>query len=160
MPGKFQFQKFSEIALSDSFFDSLKEDYPEFPQWFQRKADDGSTALVFSDDEGLGAFIYLKHEVEEIKLVELTLPAIPRKKIGTLKLADRYQGQVLCLSQEEWDEMLDLAGRDRNETAPDLPEYIMDKDIPHVRVALRKATSKGLGDEFWKDVADSIDKKE
>ena len=82
-----------------------------------------------------------------------------RRNPPEMKLLEKIS-EVLCLSQEEWDEMLDLAGRDRNETAPDLPEYIMDKDIPHVRVALRKATSKGLGDEFWKDVADSIDKKE
>ena len=95
MPGKFQFQKFSEIDVSDSFFDSLKDDYPEFPQWFQKKADSAATALVFSDDEGLGAFIYLKSETEEIKLVEQTLPATLRRKIGTLKLADRYQGQRL-----------------------------------------------------------------
>jgi transcriptional regulator with XRE-family HTH domain len=82
-----------------------------------------------------------------------------RRNPPEMKLLEKIS-EVLYLSQDEWDEMLDLAGRDRNETAPDLPEYIMDKDLPHVRVALRKATSKGLGDEFWKGVADSIDKRE
>lgn len=95
MPIKFQQQKFSDIDLSDRFFDTLKEDYPEFSQWFQKKANDGSKALVFSDDEGLGAFIYLKPESEEIAMVERMLPQAPRMKIGTLKLADRYQGQRL-----------------------------------------------------------------
>lgn len=32
--------------------------------------------------------------------------------------------------------MFDLAGRERDEAAPDLPEYIMNENDPHVRVAL------------------------
>ena len=56
--------------------------------------------------------------------------------------------------------MFDLAGRDRNEAAPDLPEYIMDENLPHVRAALRKANDKGLGDDFRKQVYDAIGKKE
>ena len=66
---------------------------------------------------------------------------------------------VLKLTEDERSQLLDLAGRERNEAAPDLPEYIMNENIPHVRVALRKATNKGLGDDFWKDVADSIDEE-
>ena len=68
------------------------------------------------------------------------------------KIAD-----TLCLSDEEKAEMFDLAGRDRNEVSPDLPDYIMDQGIPHARTALRRAKEKGLGDEFWKKVNDSID---
>lgn len=68
--------------------------------------------------------------------------------------------EVLKLDADEKDEMFDLAGRERDETAPDLPEYIMDENIPHVRTALRKAKKKGLGDEFWKMINDEIDKKE
>jgi transcriptional regulator with XRE-family HTH domain len=68
--------------------------------------------------------------------------------------------EVLSLSAEEKAEMYDLAGRERDEAAPDLPDYIMDENIPHVRAALRKANNKGLGDEFWKKVYDEIDKKE
>ena len=73
----------------------IKDDYPEFPQWFDKKANSGASALVFSDDDALGAFVYLKSEMEEIVLVEQTLAPTLRKKIGTLKLADRYQGQRL-----------------------------------------------------------------
>ena len=68
--------------------------------------------------------------------------------------------EELSLSTEEKAEMFDLAGRERDEAAPDLPGYIMDENIPHVRAALRKASNKGLGDEFWKKVLDDIDKKE
>lgn len=64
----------------------------------------------------------------------------------------------LHLDTDERDEMYDLAGRERDEAAPDLPDYIMDESLPHVRVALRKANKKGLGDDFWKRVAEEIDK--
>lgn len=64
----------------------------------------------------------------------------------------------LKLTPDEKAEMFDLAGRERDEAAPDLPGYIMDENLPHVRVALRKATKKGLGDDFWKHVAEEIDK--
>lgn len=57
--------------------------------------------------------------------------------------------EVLQLTDEEKAEMFDLAGRERNEAAPDLPEYIMDESIPHVRAALRRASDKNLGDDFW-----------
>lgn len=40
-----------------------------------------------------------------------------------LKISD-----ALHLSPEEQAEMFDLAGQDKNETAPDLPEYIMDRE--------------------------------
>ncbi len=66
----------------------------------------------------------------------------------------------LSLTADEKAEMFDLAGRERDEAAPDLPEYIMDEKIPHVRAALRKANKKGLGDDFWKRVYEEIDKKE
>ena len=77
----------------------------------------------------------------------------PEKKLLDI-IAD-----VLELDANEKDEMFDLAGRERDEAAPDLPEYIMDENIPHVRTALRKAKKKGLGDEFWKMINDEIDKK-
>ena len=101
MPGKFQLKRFSEIDINDTFFNSLKEDYPAdesnigFEKWFAKKSATGSTALVFNDEIGLGAFVCLKDENEPIELVEGMLPAIPRKKISTLLLAERYRGQRL-----------------------------------------------------------------
>lgn len=67
---------------------------------------------------------------------------------------------VLQLDSEEKALMYDLAGRERNEAAPDLPEYLMSEDIPHVRAALRKASDKKLGDDFWKRVFDQIEQEE
>lgn len=43
MAGKFYLRKFSEINLDDSFFDTLKKDYPgsasspSFSTWFDKK---------------------------------------------------------------------------------------------------------------------------
>ena len=71
------------------------------------------------------------------------------------KIAD-----ALHLTKEEREEMLDCAGRDRNEAAPDLPDYIMDEEIPYVRAALRRASDKGLGNDFWKKVYETISKEE
>jgi hypothetical protein len=101
MAGKFQLSKFSSIDINDPFFDSLKRDYPEdsqnigFVRWFAKKSNEESTALVFHDESGLGAFVCLKDEDEPLILIEGTLPAVPRKKISTLCLAERYRGQRL-----------------------------------------------------------------
>lgn len=95
MAGKFEWHKFSEVDIEDPFFDSLKTDYIEFPKWFKKKSDTNEQALVFNDDQGVGAFIYLKNENEEIELLNITLPAVPRLKIGTLRLAERFRGMRL-----------------------------------------------------------------
>ncbi len=68
--------------------------------------------------------------------------------------------EVLHLSDEEKETMFDLAGRERNEAAPDLPEYIMQEDIPYVRAALRRASDKKLGNDFWKKVFDDINEED
>ena len=101
MAGKFERKRFSEINLDDPFFDSLKADYPGnststgFVQWFAAKAADGKKALVFQDDQGIGTFVNLKpDETEEIKLADGTvLPKVPRLKITTIKIDERYRHQ-------------------------------------------------------------------
>jgi hypothetical protein len=95
MPGSFRSTPFSDVNVDDGFFDSLREDYRGFAEWYAAKSATGASALVHRDDEGIGAFVYLKDENEPIDLVDETLPAIPRLKIGTLKVADRAQGERL-----------------------------------------------------------------
>lgn len=82
-----------------------------------------------------------------------------RRNPPDMKLLDII-AVVLSLTPQEKAEMFDLAGRERDEAAPDLPGYIMDENIPHVRAALRKASNKGLGDDFWKKVLDDMERKE
>ena len=103
MTGKYTYKRFAEIDLNDSFFDTLKADYPGtettrgFVEWFNSKSKGADEALVFLDDKKrIGAFMYLKEEDnEEIKLDTGTLPAIPRVKIGTLRISESYRGQRL-----------------------------------------------------------------
>ena len=95
MAGNFSLKKFSDIDLNDHFFDSLKEDYPvggkvkPFEVWFPEKAQEGRTALVFDDENGLGAFVCIKDETENIVLTDRTLPKKTRCKITTIKIAER-----------------------------------------------------------------------
>lgn len=87
-------QKFSECNLNDEFFDSLKKDYAEFESWFNKKAAQGAEAYVYSQGDMIVAFVYLKRdEIEEIELMDKTLPPKSRLKIGTLKLSEDVQGQ-------------------------------------------------------------------
>lgn len=96
MAGRFERKLFKDINLNDLFFDELKRDYPEFESaWFPKCIEENRSALVFSDELGLGAFIALKEEKEEIKLKEKTIPAKNRLKISTLRLAERFRGQRL-----------------------------------------------------------------
>lgn len=96
MAGSFEERTFADINLGDPFFDSLRADYDEFDGWFRGKASDGATALIVEDEGRILAFLYLKpNESEEIELSDRTLPAEPRMKIGTLKIANEAQGTRL-----------------------------------------------------------------
>ena len=113
MAGKFERKLMGDINLDDPFFDSLKADYPGnehsrgFIDWFHRKA--GEKALVFEDEDGVGAFIKLKPgEVERIDLQDGTsLPAVDRLKISTIKIDERYRNRrigegAIGLTLWEW----------------------------------------------------------
>lgn len=91
MPGKFTWMKFKDVNIQDHFFDSLKEDYKEFPEWYQKKADHGEKALVFMENNKVGAFVYLKDEEEELDLTDRNLRPKVRIKIGTLKLSENIR---------------------------------------------------------------------
>jgi len=88
MAGKFNWTRFADVDLNDPFFNSLKKDYIEFSEWFQKKITQGESALVYKEDATIGAFIYLKNEYEDIKLKDGHLEAKKRIKIGTLKLSE------------------------------------------------------------------------
>ena len=81
-----------------------------------------------------------------------------RRNPPEMKLLEKI-AEVLMLNETEREELLDLAGRERDEAAPDLPEYIMDANLPHVRIAWRRANSKNLGDDFWKKIVEEMDDK-
>ena len=64
--------------------------------------------------------------------------------------------KALFMTPEEEDRLMDLAGNERQQTAPDLTEVVMDQEAPYVRVALRTARRKGLGNACWKQIVDQM----
>ncbi|WP_303316647.1 PIN domain-containing protein [Flavivirga abyssicola] len=77
---------FGNININDVFFDSFKQDYNEFEDWFNRKADNISYVCVTDGD--VKAFLYLKQEdINEIyNDIEPSFPQKKRLKIGTFKV--------------------------------------------------------------------------
>ncbi|HEK9983027.1 TPA: helix-turn-helix transcriptional regulator [Streptococcus equi subsp. zooepidemicus] len=116
-----------------------------------------------------GAFIARKRLEKDIKLKSIA----EKLGVSVTYLSDIIKGRrnppdidrlesiaaVLNLNDVERNEMFDLAGRERNQVSPDLPEYIMDETLPSVRVALRRAKSQSLGEDFWQEVNKIIDKQ-
>ena len=85
-PMDLQVQRFSDIDLNDSFFDSLRTSYPEFNEWYNKKAAAGATAYCYYVDNELKDFLYLKIEEEELSDLTPALPAKKRLKVGTFKV--------------------------------------------------------------------------
>lgn len=78
-------KKFKHININDKFFDSLKESYAEFTDWFSRKAEEH--AYIFDDTErSIIGFLYLKIEEGPILDVSPQLPSARRLKVGTMKI--------------------------------------------------------------------------
>lgn len=78
---------FSEINFNDTFFDSLKEDYPLFIEWVIKKSDQNETAYCLRSDGRVEAFLYLKVEHGPINDIVPPIPyGIPLLKIGTFKI--------------------------------------------------------------------------
>lgn len=62
--------------------------------------------------------------------------------------------KVLNLSEEEKTVMFDFAGKRRNSVAPDLPEYIMERD--YVSAALRTARDLDASEEDWQKFVNEL----
>ena len=85
-----ELRPFGGINLADKFFDSLKEAYPEFEEWFAKKAAQGEQAYMFHNHSGaVKDFLYLKIETDELADVVPVLAAKKRLKVGTFKLESR-----------------------------------------------------------------------
>jgi transcriptional regulator with XRE-family HTH domain len=107
--------------------------------------------------KNFGDFIAKKREEKKItlremaKLLDISPPYLSdvekdrRNPFDLEKL--ELLTNILILSEDYKTIMLDLAGKKRNEVAPDLPEYIMDRD--YVSAALRTARDLDAGEEEW-----------
>ena len=70
-----------------------------------------------------------------------------------------YKRQLLlALDQRELELLYDLAAKSKEQAvSPDLPEYIMNRDI--VRAALRTAREADATDEEWQEFIDRLTKR-
>lgn len=116
-----------------------------------------------------GAYIAQKRIEKDVKL----RPIAERLGVSVTYLSDIIKGRrnppdieglealadALHLNSEERDIMFDLAGREKKQVSPDLPGYIMDEAIPSLRPVLRRARNQSLGDDFWQEVNQIIDRR-
>ena len=79
---------FGKIDLNDPFFQSLKDDYPGFAEWFQKKHDETAYITINSNKGKLLSFLYLKIEGVDENYADIVppLPAKKRLKVGTFKV--------------------------------------------------------------------------
>lgn len=79
---------FGKINLNDSFFDSFKEDYKEFEQWFRRKSNE-PVYISIDENNNVVAFLYIKleDETENYSDISPNFTCKKRLKIGTFKVA-------------------------------------------------------------------------
>jgi predicted nucleic acid-binding protein len=78
---------FGNLNLRDTFFDSFREDYKEFDDWFNRKSDE--IAYVCTSETGeIVAFLYVKIEGmnECYSDIDPAFKPAKRLKIGTFKV--------------------------------------------------------------------------
>lgn len=107
--------------------------------------------------QNFGEFLQQKREAKQITLRKMA----EMLKMSAPYLSDIEKGrrnppemdkleliaQILLLSDAEKTVMLDLAGKMRNTVAPDLPEYIMERD--YVSAALRTARDLDASEADW-----------
>lgn len=79
---------FGEIDISDCFFDSLKEDYDGFEEWYaMKKANHENAYVQFNEKGNLQGFLYIK--MEKTDYVDDVTPIIKANrilKVGTFKI--------------------------------------------------------------------------
>lgn len=76
---------FGEIDLNDVFFDSLKQDYPNFEKWFHSKQKE-KAYVQYNDKGALEGFLFLKMEYGIIDDISPSIKADKILKIGTFKV--------------------------------------------------------------------------
>ncbi len=77
---------FGNIKIEDSFFDSFREDYDGFDNWFNKKAE--NTSYICSYEGAINAFLFIKKEDNTENYTDITPAFSPknRLKIGTFKV--------------------------------------------------------------------------
>jgi transcriptional regulator with XRE-family HTH domain len=116
------------------------------------------------NDQNFGEFLQTKREQQKITLrqlaekLDLSAPFLSDVEKGRRNSLDMDRlimlRQILNLSDEEYETMLNLAGKQRKTVAPDLPEYIMERD--YVSAALRTARDLDAGEAEWQRFVEEL----
>ncbi|MCZ7394568.1 MAG: hypothetical protein ABOK23_01580 [Candidatus Methanoperedens sp.] len=73
------------LKIEDPFFDSLKEDYPDFTDWFKKVSIQDRKCWVYHENDMIKGLLMLKEEDEPIP-TSPPITAAKRLKIATLKV--------------------------------------------------------------------------
>lgn len=77
---------FGNIDIKDSFFDSFKQDYAEFENWFNSKADKESYVCLIEGEVKAFLFLKVENELENYSDITPIFKKKKRLKIGTFKV--------------------------------------------------------------------------
>lgn len=79
---------FGNIPLADPFFDSFRNDYPKFDDWFKKKGDELAYYCTNEINQVI-AFLFLKVENTDESYNDISPQFLPKKrlKIGTFKVS-------------------------------------------------------------------------
>lgn len=75
---------FADVDLSDKFFSTLKSDYPDFENWFNRHLN--RDAYVLYDNGKIRGFLHLKNEYSLVDDVRPPIKASKILKVATFKV--------------------------------------------------------------------------
>lgn len=83
-----------KLDINDKFFDSLREDYPNFEEWFKKKQDNNTMCYVTIDNGNITSLLILKIECEDEDYSNFTIPfnKSKRLKICTFKVINKGKG--------------------------------------------------------------------
>ncbi len=122
----------------------MSKQYRNFGEFVQEKREEKQMTLrKFADAIGFSAPFWSDVEKDRRNPPE----------IDKLQLVAR----ILNLTESENALMLDLAGKKRNAVAPDLPDYIMERD--YVAAALRTARDLDAGEKEWNEFIEELKKR-
>ncbi len=120
---------------------NLNNSYRNFGEFLQKKREERQ--------------ITLRKMAEMLKMSAPYLSDIERDRRNPPEIEKLEQiANILVLSKEDKDMMLDLAGEKRNSVAPDLSPYIMERSF--VASALRTARDLDAGEEDWNKFVEEL----
>lgn len=85
-----EYKYLHELDINDSFFDSLRDDYKGFDEWFKKKQAIEAQAYVTERNGKITSFLMLKVENEDEKYDDFnkTFEPAKRLKVSTFKVSD------------------------------------------------------------------------